>query len=79
MYITYELPGISKENIELNVSQKNVTIRVNEGTRKYYKSIDFQYPIRPDTAQAKFTNGILDLIIEKVNDSSGSGRKVLIE
>jgi HSP20 family protein len=79
IYITYELPGVSKENIELNVSQKNVTISVKEDTRKYYKSIDLQYKIKPETAQAKFKNGILDLIIEKVTDETTGGRKIQVE
>ena len=56
-----------------------MTISVNEGTRKYYKSIDFQYQIKPETAQAKFTNGILDLIIEKVTSDTSGGRKVRVE
>ena len=79
VYLTYELPGISKEDIELNVSERNVTINVRNGPRKYYKSMDFEYDIKPETAKAKFTNGILDLTIDKVNGDRTNGKKVQIE
>jgi len=78
VYITYELPGISKENIDLKVSERNVTLDVKEGSRKYFKSIDFDYDLKTDATVAKFTNGILDVTIEKANKSAGSGKKINI-
>ena len=79
VYITYELPGISKDDIELNVSERNVTIEVKNGPRKYYKSIDLDSEIKPESAKARFTNGILDLTLEKANISKGTGKKIKIE
>ncbi|HLH86311.1 MAG TPA: archaeal heat shock protein Hsp20 [Thermoplasmataceae archaeon] len=79
VYITYELPGISKEDIDLNVSERNVTLTVKNGPRKYYKSIDFDYELKTDSARAKFTNGILDVTIEKAKKDSQSGKKVSIQ
>ncbi len=79
VYITYELPGISKENIDLNVSERNVTLNVKEGPRKYHKSIDFDFKLKPESCRAKFVNGILDLSIAKEKQSEGNGRKVSIE
>ena len=79
VYITYELPGISKEDIELNVSENNVTIRVENGPRKYYKSLDFDYRLVPGKSIAKFTNGVLDLTVEKEKKSGVSGKRVNIE
>lgn len=77
-YFTFELPGISKENIELSVSSKNITINVKEGTRKYYKSIDLNYEVRPESAKAKFVNGILDVTLEKAT-KEGGGKTIKIE
>lgn len=78
-YITYELPGIAKENILLNVSENNVTIEVKEGPRKYFKSIDFDYELKPDTASAKFINGILDVAVERAKKEAAGGRKINID
>lgn len=77
-YFTYELPGISKENIDLKVSSTNITVSVTEGTRKYYKSIDLDYEVKPDSAKAKFINGILDVSLEKLSRESG-GKSINIE
>ncbi len=79
IFITYELPGISKENINLNVGETNVTLEVTEGPRKYYKSMDFPYELKPDSANAKFINGILDLSIERAKKESPGGRKISID
>jgi HSP20 family protein len=79
IYITYELPGINKENIQLNVSEYNVTMEVKEGPRKYYKSIDLDYEIKPDTASAKFNNGILDVTVNRAAKGAEGGRKISIE
>lgn len=78
VFITFELPGISKDNIELKVAGSNVTINVSEGTRKYHKSVDFDYEVRPESAKAKFVNGMLDISLEKVT-REGSGKTVKIE
>lgn len=79
VYITYELPGISKENIMLNVSDSVVTLEVKEGPRKYYKAVDFGYDLKPDSASAKFINGILDVSIERTKKETPGGRNISID
>ena len=79
VYVTYELPGISKEDIELSVSENNITLRVDRGPRKYLKSLDFDYDLKPGKAVAKFTNGILDLTVEKETKTGSSGTRISIE
>ena len=79
VYITYELPGVSKENVDLKVSDRNVTLEVKEDSRKYFKSIDFDYDLKTDGTVARFTNGILDVTIEKVGKPGTAGKKVTIQ
>lgn len=79
VYITYELPGISKDDIDLSVSEHNVTISVENGPRKYYKSLDFDYKLTPNKCIAKFTNGVLDVTVEKEKKSGDSGKRITIE
>lgn len=78
VFVTFELPGITKENIDLKVSGNNITINVKEGTRKYYKSIDFDYEVKPESAKAKFVNGMLDVSLDKVKRES-SGKTINID
>lgn len=79
IYVTFELPGVSKEEIDLKVNEENMTITVNSENRKYYKEIEFDAPVKPETAKAKFQNGILDVSIEMVGKNNSSGKSVKIE
>lgn len=79
VYLTFELPGISKENIDLKVSENEVTINVAEGSRKYFKNVALEEPVKPESAVAKFTNGILDLTLELVRKGNEKGKSVKIE
>ena len=79
VYITVELPGINKDDIDLSVNEDSVVISVTEGSRKYYKSVDLREPVIPDSASAKFTNGILDLTLTKQRKGETGGKKVKIE
>ncbi len=79
VYITYELPGISKENIDLKVLESGIVLAVKEGSRKYHKEVNFDFKIKPESCKAKFVNGILDVTIAKVKSSSETGKRVSIE
>ncbi|WP_337860705.1 archaeal heat shock protein Hsp20 [Ferroplasma sp.] len=78
VYITYELPGVEKSDINLVVNESNIEMKVDKGSRKYYKNIDLNAPIDVDSVIAKFTNGVLDITIKKLNSKNG-GRAVKID
>lgn len=79
IYLTFELPGVSKESIDLKVDESTVTIRVDEQSRKYYKEVPLSSEIVTDSASAKFVNGILDLVLKKKKGSATNGKKISIE
>jgi HSP20 family protein len=76
--VTVELPGASKGDINLHVADEDVTIKV-EGGRRYFKRIRLPVPVIPNTANATFKNGILDLTIERAHPGAASGHKVDIQ
>lgn len=78
VYITYELPGISKENIELSVTDNTVILNVKDG-RKYHKEISFEHKLKSESTKAKFVNGILDVTVEKEAKSQPAGKRIDIE
>ncbi len=79
VYITYELPGISKENIDLKLAENTVILSVEEGSRKYYKEVSFDFNLKAESVKAKFVNGILDVTIEKEVKKPPTGKRVDIE
>ena len=78
IYITYELPGINKNDIDLKVSELNVILNVSSGPRKYFKEIESEYKLKPDTTEAKFVNGILDVKVALDKADDQKGRKIKI-
>ncbi|MEM0139039.1 MAG: archaeal heat shock protein Hsp20 [Ferroplasma sp.] len=78
VYITYELPGVEKSDIKLTVNESNIELKVDKGNRKYYKSLDFTSPVDMDSIIAKFTNGVLDITVKKLQGKN-SGKSVKID
>ncbi len=78
IYVTFELPGVNKEDISLTVSDNSMTLSVDKGARKYYKNINFDSEVDSNKVTAKFTNGILDVTVQK-KKSESSGRSVKID
>ncbi len=78
--ITAEMPGINKEDIELNATENEVIIKADSNARRYYKFLKFQRPVDPDSASAKYNNGVLELTIKlKEIKKKPDGRSIKIE
>lgn len=73
--VTVELPGATKEELNLHVADERITLRV-EGPRKYYKEITLPARVIPKTANATFKNGVLDITIQRESPPSDPGYKV---
>lgn len=78
--VTVEIPGIEKEDIDLNIIDDKLDITVNSEQRKYHKKINLPGKVKPKSTKATYKNGILDIVIEKKDKKKGgSGYKVSIE
>jgi len=78
--ITVEIPGVEKENIDLNVTEETLEIKVDAPQRKYRKVVDLPCGVKPKSTKATYKNGILDVVLEKKDKKKGeSGYKVSIE
>jgi HSP20 family protein len=79
--ITAELPGMSKEDIELNMTSDRVEIRAekkeeqekeDEGFKSFgrrymgfYRSIPLPAPVKAENAKATYRNGVLEVVLPK--------------
>jgi HSP20 family protein len=77
--ITVELPGVIKEDIDINVMEEKVEVKVKTESRKYFKSIDLNSPVETDSSKATYTNGILDLVLSKKESDEPKGTKVQVD
>ena len=77
--ITVELPGVNKDDIDINVMEDKVDVNVKTESRKYFKSIDLNSPVETESSQATYTNGILDLVLNKKESDEKKGTKVKVD
>ncbi|GFO97271.1 heat shock protein Hsp20 [groundwater metagenome] len=77
--ISAEMPGIGKEDIEINATENEVVIKAEGSGRKYYKSINVPAPVDPDSAKAKYNNGVLEVTLRLKEPPRSRGKKIDIE
>ncbi|MDP2845154.1 MAG: archaeal heat shock protein Hsp20 [Candidatus Methanoperedens sp.] len=77
--ITAEMPGIQKEDIELNATENEVVIKAQRSGRKYYKRENTPCPVNPDSARAKYNNGVLEITLKLKEETKPSGKVVKID
>lgn len=67
------MPGVSKQDIKVSVAGKNVTIRAENGDKKYHTDIPVQTALDGKSVKATYSNGILELQI-KIKDAAGKDK-----
>jgi HSP20 family protein len=63
---TVELPGVAKENIELEVSGDSLKVSADTAQRNFEKTIALPRTVDPDSAVARLNNGILEVTMDSV-------------
>ncbi len=74
--IFVELPGVEKENLKLDAADNSVQVRTTD-EKKFYKMIELEQVINPDTSKASYKNGVLTIDIDKA--AKRTGKEVNIE
>ena len=75
--IVIELPGVGKEDIQLEGSETSMTVTVNTESRKFKKTVSLPSAVDQDTAKAEYNNGILEVTIE-AKEKVPESRKISI-
>ncbi len=65
-----EIPGVTKDDIELKATTHSITISTKKQSigRNYYKEVDLPSAINSDYARARYTNGILEVTLKKIDE-----------
>ncbi len=73
--VTIDVPGVEKENIDLNVKDDLLIVSV-DGNRRYRKKV--KLPARVDTgeADATYNNGVLEVELKKVTEDMGESIEI---
>lgn len=79
--IIAEIPGVSKKEIDLSATESSLLIQAEsvDGKRKYFKELDLPCVVFPESASAKFKNGVLEVELKKNTSIDQTGMKVQVD
>ena len=60
-----EMPGVSQEDIKLDLKEDILDISVQSGDRKYHKEILLPVKVKAENLTSSYKNGILEIKIKK--------------
>ena len=75
--VTVELPGVSKENVELTVSKGGFCIEASREDTRYEGCFQFAHDVNSDETKAKFENGLLLITVPFLEPLCG--KKIVID
>jgi len=79
LVITAEMPGVSKQDIKVNVTENSVTIHAEKGDKKYHTEIPSKAELDDKSAKATYANGILELKIKLKEQAKQKATEVRVE
>ncbi len=60
-----ELPGVSENEIKIEVAGDILNLAASDRDRKYAKEVLLPSKVKPDSVKTAYKNGILEIILEK--------------
>jgi HSP20 family protein len=77
--ITAEMPGVTKQDIRINVTEEYVSIYAEKGDKKYRSDIPVNLLLDDKSARATYANGILELKIKLREPPKPKATEVKVE
>ena len=77
--ITAEMPGVTKQDIKVNVGEEYLSIHAEKGEKKYHTDIPINVTLDDTSAKAIYANGILELKIKLKARPKPKAREVKVE
>jgi HSP20 family protein len=77
--VVVEMPGADKASIKVNATEEHVTITANNSGKPYSAEVPLSVKVEPDSADASYTNGILQVIFKKKGPEPAKGFNVRVK
>ncbi|MFQ6061833.1 MAG: Hsp20/alpha crystallin family protein, partial [Methanosarcinales archaeon] len=61
------------------VTEKTVELKAESKDRKYYKEVRIPVAVDPDSAKAKYNNGVLEVTLKLKEAAKPKGKSIKIE
>ena len=77
--VVVEMPGVSKENIKVNVYDNSLEVTTTGTDRKYHEVIEIPSETDIETVTSTYKNGILEIAFKKKEQTKPKGKQIKIE
>jgi HSP20 family protein len=77
--VVAELPGVEKTDIKLHGTEDSLEINVDTEQNKYYKEVKLPAKVNVREAKSTYKNGVLEVIIPKIEAEKSKGEQIDIE
>lgn len=77
--VVAELPGVDRNDMKLQGTERTLTISVDTPERKYYKEVDLPTKVNPAKAKSTYKSGVLEVTLEKKKEEKPRGEPIKIE
>ena len=77
--VVVEMPGVSKENIKVNVYDNSLEVTTTGTERKYHEVIEIPPETDIETVTSTYKNGILEIAFKKKEQTKPKGKQIKIE
>lgn len=78
IHVVVELPGVEKGDIKLHGTDDSLTISVDTPQIKYYKDVDLPAKVAVREARSTYKNGVLEVVLPKVDGNKPQGEPISI-
>lgn len=76
--VIVEMPGVNKEDIDVTLTDRSVTISVDTENRKYFKELDLPELVDPKGARSIYNNGVLEITLP-LKSTGGTGVRLRVD
>ena len=66
-----ELPGVERDDIKLHTTRDELVISVDTPKRRFHKELRLPAMVDPNSAQASYKNGVLEVRLKKILEEKG--------
>jgi HSP20 family protein len=78
--VIVEMPGVSKQNIKVNIYDNSLEVSTIEGSpRRYHEAINLPEEADIETARSTYNNGILEVIFKKKQESKPNRKEISVD
>jgi HSP20 family protein len=67
--VVAEMPGIEKQDVELDIEGRELDIHAKRGDRRYHETVELPAEVDIDSAKASYKNGVLEITLNKTGKS----------